>query len=345
MTTAFGVLTALLAVLTVWRIIKEPRRTLNGLLIVATLVSLWITLVSQGTDSALLFYGVIVVGILVIIAAGVFLLFNGVVVVRREGLRVSTLVPAVFGIALLGVIVGIVVAALAVGRGPGENHPWLGETLVFVVLPLCAVPVLMFLAQLVAFTIYSRLYQRIGRTTRADAVVVLGAGLNGEDVTPLLGARVDRGIEALRDLQDAGRDPVLVLSGGQGPDEVIPEAEAMARYAVTQGVDESLIIREDTSTTTEENLVNSRELLGPDARMLVVTSNYHAMRAASLTEQLGIEASVVGAKTASYFVPAGFLREFVAVVGHYRRQNLIVWSVISGLWLLLFGTLILVANL
>ena len=45
-------------------------------------------------------------------------------------------------------------------------------------------------------------------------MIVLGAGLNGTEPTPLLAARVDHGIAVLRRLRDAGEEVTLVLSGG-----------------------------------------------------------------------------------------------------------------------------------
>jgi uncharacterized SAM-binding protein YcdF (DUF218 family) len=149
-----------------------------------------------------------------------------------------------------------------------------------------------------------------------------------------------------RDLGASGGSPLLVLSGGKGTDEVVAEAVAMGDYAERQGVPRDRMVIEDRSTTTEENLVNSREMLaerGLTGKVVVVTSNYHAMRAASLTEQLGIAATVVGARTASYFVPAGFLREFVAVVNRYRRRLLVIWSSLSAVWLVCVGILVFIS--
>lgn len=347
--------TALLAVWTVWRIIREPRRLRNGLLIVATLFLLWVTAVvseiqtdPESEAATLLIAGALLLGVLAILATGIYLLVNGAVVVRREGLGISTLVPAVFGTALLGTIAALVIGLFLIGDTSGR-HPLLSQILLSVIAPVGGFTVLMFLVELVAFTVYSLLYNRITRPGLADAIVVLGAGVRGEEPTPLLAARVDRGIAVLREQQDAGADPVLVLSGGKGSDEQISEAEAMARYAERAGVPREWMVLEDRSTTTEENLRNTRALLASrdatDAHLVVVTSNYHALRAAQLTEQLGLDATVVGARTASYFVPAGFLREFVAVVNMYRRTNVRVWVVCTVLWLLFVGVLFLVANM
>ena len=164
-------------------------------------------------------------------------------------------------------------------------------------------------------------------------MVVLGAGLARNRVTPLLASRIDKGIEALAAAKESGGEPVLVMSGGQGSDEDISEAEAMTRYATDAGVDERRIALEDTSTTTEENLRNSTAILAglghPSPTLVVATSNFHVLRTASLTRDLGLDATVVGAPTAAYYLPAAFLREFVACVVHYRKANLICWAMLS----------------
>ncbi|WEV41376.1 YdcF family protein [Bifidobacterium sp. ESL0682] len=58
---------------------------------------------------------------------------------------------------------------------------------------------------------------------------------------------------------------MFVVSGGQGADEQISEAEAMKRYLIEErGVPASSILKEDQSTTTFENLRNSKVIM--DAR-------------------------------------------------------------------------------
>ena len=60
---------------------------------------------------------------------------------------------------------------------------------------------------------------------KIDYFIVLGAGLIGKEVTPLLTGRINKGLE-IRNIQGSGK---LVFSGGQGPDELIPEGDAMAQ--------------------------------------------------------------------------------------------------------------------
>lgn len=67
--------------------------------------------------------------------------------------------------------------------------------------------------------------------TRAN-IIVLGAGIYTEAVTPMLKARLDRAIALSRQLEKVH----IIVSGGQGPDEPISEALAMQRYLIQQGI-------------------------------------------------------------------------------------------------------------
>ncbi|MGD7705117.1 YdcF family protein [Microlunatus sp. Y2014] len=119
--------------------------------------------------------------------------------------------------------------------------------------------------------------------------------------------------------------------GGQGSDEPVAEAVAMAEYLREQGVPDDRILVEDRATNTEENLRYSRALLdsaGHDEEMLVVTSNYHVMRAAFLARELGLPAQAVGAPTAAYYLPSAFLREFVAVLTRHKLMHAVVGTMI-----------------
>src|SRR5690606_36572051 len=131
--------------------------------------------------------------------------------------------------------------------------------------------------------------------------------------------------------------------GGQGADETMAEGEAMAAYAVARGAPADRVLRETASRTTEENLLLSRELLlghGLDGPVVVVTNDFHAFRAASITREVGLEAQVVGAPTARYYFPAAIIREFVGVLS---RTRLLHGSVALALALLVGGVAALVA--
>jgi uncharacterized SAM-binding protein YcdF (DUF218 family) len=160
---------------------------------------------------------------------------------------------------------------------------------------------------LVGYTGYAVLYARRSRAVGGEVLVVLGCGLDGARVTPLLASRLDRAVRAYRSAVAAGADPIVIASGGRGPDESISEADAMADYLVGQSIPESRIVR---------------GLLREGRRMVVVTSDFHVLRAAMLSRRLGLRARVVGGRTARYFVLTAFLREFAAFLALHLRTNI-----------------------
>ncbi|MFR3733884.1 MAG: YdcF family protein [Enterococcus sp.] len=87
------------------------------------------------------------------------------------------------------------------------------------------------------FLSISLIYQLNKPKYNQDFVIVLGAGLiGGEKVTPLLAKRIDRAIQFYREQSEKTLSPPqLLMSGGQGPDEKVPESQAMREYALEQG--------------------------------------------------------------------------------------------------------------
>ena len=246
--------------------------------------------------------------------AASYLVINGITMARREGLRPANLLPLMAGLGIFTVI-GLDLAANRVGS---------------VKLSLFStVTVLMFgyvSFLFVSYVIYGFLYGRMPVDRYADFVVVLGSGLkDGGRVPPLLASRLERGRAAYETLVSRGTsDPVLIVSGGKGSDERISEAEAMARYLIERGFPADRVVREDHSRTTEENIMFSKAIMNqsrPGSRCVIVTSNYHAFRAAILARRAGVNGQVTGAPTAGYYWPSAMLREFAAVFLSYKMIN------------------------
>lgn len=347
-----GVLTFVAWAGTIRQIIREPRRTGHGLLLLGCLFLTWLFAVSMAAGLSgrqviqdIIGFGPLFLVVLGVVAAAIFLIVNTGSVVRREGFRLVTLVPAAVATLLLGGLGGFIGVLIYIS---GEMPIVWTLILLLVAFPFVLLPIMMVIVELAGYTLYALYYGRLGLTRDADAVVVLGAGLSGDRVTPLLASRIDRGIEVFNRLCDSGSNPLFVLSGGKGDDEVISEAEAMSRYAAEASVPEHRMVLEDTSTTTEENLRNTVDILharGIDSSSLaVVTSNFHVLRTASLTRRIGVPAQVVGAHTAAYYLPAGFLREFVATLVHYRKWNVAVWTAIAVIIWVLVGLLWIISS-
>lgn len=152
--------------------------------------------------------------------------------------------------------------------------------------------------------------------SQVDYLIILGAGLNGDQLSWTLWERVDKGLRILQD----NKEMKVVVSGGQGPGEWITEAEAMQRYLVEQGITKERILKEETSTSTMENFRYSRVLLeqqpnyDPTEPVFVITNDFHMLRSKLLARRNGINPVGVPSPTPWYLRPNVYLREYFAVV-------------------------------
>ena len=179
-----------------------------------------------------------------------------------------------------------------------------------------------------------------------DFIIVLGCGIRKDGTpTPILRGRLDRALSFAREqAAKTGKEPVFVVSGGQGPDEVVSEAEAMGAYLEAQGVPSSRILREDKSTDTAENMRFSKEkimALGKDGKIAYATTNYHVFRAGLKARRVKMRAVGMGSDTKWYFWPNAAVREFVGLLTEHRgKQALVILGIVSvytALSLLAYG--------
>lgn len=143
--------------------------------------------------------------------------------------------------------------------------------------------------------------------TRAN-IIVLGAGIYTEAVTPMLKARLDRAIALSRQLEKVH----IIVSGGQGPDEPISEALAMQRYLIQQGIAPKQITMEDQSTNTRQNIYYSKHYLAlhQQPHTIIVTSSFHILRALRLAERQQLHAFGYGAPTPHHWVSRELIRDY-----------------------------------
>lgn len=136
-----------------------------------------------------------------------------------------------------------------------------------------------------------------GAPQPADAVIVLGAGVNGTQPSLALRTRLD----AAAEYAAAYPDVPIVLTGGQGYGEEITEAECMRRYLTGRGVDEGRLLLEPEASDTEENFRLSKAVLEEagyapeDMTLAVVSSDFHLCRAELLAKREGLRTVGVGA--------------------------------------------------
>ncbi len=156
-----------------------------------------------------------------------------------------------------------------------------------------------------------------------DAAIVLGSGIRGDHVSPNLARRLDRAIE----YHEKNPKAFIIVSGGQGRDEQITEAQAMERYLISKGVSKEKIIKEEKSTTTEENFLFSLEIARERGlytdKMLYITSTFHIYRAGLLLKRMGIKMEHMGSGIVWYTVPMSYMREVMAIV----RTYIALWGI------------------
>lgn len=228
---------------------------------------------------------------------------NGVKLLRNEGVRISNLLPLLFG---MSIILYVCIWPMAVDIT--QRHI-LNTLYLWVIFTGSYLSIL-----LIVYALSNWLNLIHFNKEKIDYFIVLGAGLIGKEVTPLLAGRINKGLE-IRNIQGSGK---LVFSGGQGPDELIPEGDAMAQYALYQGVPHEYVLKETESTNTQENIDFSKQIIEEDwskestPNIAIVTNNYHVLRGLMLAKDQGMNCIGYGSKSKFYFSLNAFLREFAA---------------------------------
>lgn len=180
----------------------------------------------------------------------------------------------------------------------------------------------------VAFVIYfivlSVLMYRAkeNETDNPEVLVVLGCKVSGKKPVRMLKARLDAAYEVLQ----KNKNVKCIVSGGQGSNEIISEAEAMRNYLVEdKGISSDRVIMEDKSTTTYENIKYSLEImdkLGLEHRMTIVTDGFHEYRAGLIAKAQGVkEVTAYSAHTSIRYLFTYWVREWLGITHFYFLGN------------------------
>ncbi len=143
-------------------------------------------------------------------------------------------------------------------------------------------------ADLLASVLEAPITPRDAEVEPLDAIVVLGAPLANDRLTPWLQERVDAAVALYR----AGAAPRIVTTGGVTRGARRSEAEALAEGIVAAGGPRGAVLVEGASQTTVENARNTYALLAPlgARRVWVVTQPFHARRAVRIFRAVGLDA-------------------------------------------------------
>lgn len=318
---------------------KEKRKLSNGLLFNVFLVSFggYLGLLAIQTQDSLLIlflvsvlFGLLLLALVGLYALIIFLYWNALIVWRKEGHSLANLLTLFLAVGLT--------ALLILDYVSGHFLPsWMASL-------FSIIPILLgyFAIVFYNFLTISILYQFNRPRYNQDYIIVLGAGLiDGKRVPPLLGNRIEKAIQFYNKQKKKNKKALkLVMSGGKGDDEHLAEGLAMKQFAMEKGIPEEDILVEANSVNTLENMRFSKEIMNADFgsdkyHTIFTTNNFHLFRAGLFARQAGLKADGIGAKTAFYFLPNAFLREFAAIVLMRKKRHMLICGTIVVLILLM----------
>lgn len=311
--------------------ITEKRRFFNavvlgflGLYMLSTIISHYPLLLpnEQGIMSKM---GIVIIlgsfpSMMFILSIATF--FNSKVLLEKEGRKVRNLLLAVFGLVFFIMMIWYVFVIFT----NIEHEIW--HILFFYAFLIFGYTMFLYTSVMAYATIY--LFTPI--FYEPNYIIALGSGLIGDKVPPLLASRLD---EAVKQYKKYGERPYIIVSGGQGSDEKVSEAYAMKKYVVdVHQIPTQKILMEDQSTNTEQNLAFSKEIMdkhaqGKKYRSLFVTNNFHVFRASIYAKKARLDAQGVGSKTALYYLPNAFTREFIGLLEMYKWIHVTIFLFIT----------------
>lgn len=178
---------------------------------------------------------------------------------------------------------------------------------------------------LLAFFLYlHNQTQNTPHIDQLDAIIVLGSGIIQGRPSPTLALRLDTAAKLAQKQPQAW----VIVSGGLDYGEAITEAQAMSDYLQEKYIlDTAKILKEDRSTSTALNLKNSQKILHAhqldlNAKIAIVTSDFHTLRAAAIAQKQGYQNIVtLSAETPLATRYNAWLREYFAYLSGWLLRE------------------------
>jgi uncharacterized SAM-binding protein YcdF (DUF218 family) len=122
----------------------------------------------------------------------------------------------------------------------------------------------------------------------SGAAVVLGAAQWNGDPSPVLRARLDHAL----DLYHRGVVKRIILTGGVGAGDRFSEAAVGKQYLLDRQLSAEVLLLDERSTTTWENMQNAADLARANGidTVLLVSDPFHMLRSLKMARDLGLSA-------------------------------------------------------
>ena len=309
----------------------EPRRLFNAYLLSIVLIlfsaivsGLFVMHMEQLVNRNLAMLSLLILALFIplsVIISTIYLIFNGRQMMTFEGRRLANLLSLFYGLAI----------ALSLALTFFFPHFIVLRKMLSLTNGLLIYGSYLY----VTYIIYGFVYNTFPVIKHPDYIIILGSGLIGDKVPPLLAQRLEKGKMMYEKFNNS---PKIVVSGGQGVDEPITEAEAMAQYLRQVSIPQEDIIIEQQSINTLENLQFSKTILDEKSKenyyCLVVTNSFHSLRAGIYMRKLGIKGRSIGSRTALYFLPSAWIRETFGLIMLYWKWHAIFLGFYFIVWLI-----------
>lgn len=127
-------------------------------------------------------------------------------------------------------------------------------------------------------------------------------------------------LNAALELLNAYPESLCIVTGGQGSNEPITEAESMQRYLIENGIDESRIITEPKASSTVENIEFTQRIIEENNlqdyyKVVGVSSDYHLRRISILCDAANFDTILVPASSPDkIMLLSNLVREYMSYV-------------------------------
>ncbi|MGY3765977.1 YdcF family protein [Vagococcus vulneris] len=314
----------------------RPTSLFSGLFFILLITSVYAMIVFQIFKRSHTFAYALLIPALVIIMIftffGIFsivlmLFWNEKVMLKREGFSIANLLPMAVSLSLIAFQVYVNMYAYH------SESQLIKSTASFFSIMYAYVIFMFFL-----YSVTSILYNVYPIRRPVDYIIILGAGLiDGERVTPLLASRIQAGLSLYhKQVAQINHHPTIILSGGQGENEKISEAQAMMNYLTEKNELLKTVYLEEKSKNTQQNIEYSKLIISKNDNIknvnelciVLASNNYHVLRAGKLAAEQGLVARAVGAKTRLYYLPTAFIREYIGYL-YMNKKRTIVFTVLA----------------
>ena len=138
----------------------------------------------------------------------------------------------------------------------------------------------------ISFVIY--LYGNVNELKKADVAIVLGAGIYGDDPSPVFRERINHSIW----LYENGYVDKLLFTGGKGQSEKFTESSIAKKFAIDHSIPEKDILIEEKSKITQENILYAAQIVKENnfSTVIIVSDPLHMKRAMLMARDSGLVA-------------------------------------------------------